>query len=152
MSVTFQVDPGFYDHPRTAGMTDAAFSLWVRAGSYSAAHRTAGHIPRAVLTGVLNSNTVVADELVERGLWRRCAGGHVFERIGWFIGSENWRPWIPMWLRRLVMERDGHQCVECGGTERLSLDHIDPWSKGGPDTEENLRVLCMPCNIAKGAR
>jgi 5-methylcytosine-specific restriction endonuclease McrA len=52
-------------------------------------------------------------------------------------------------LRELVMERDRHSCVLCGATEDLTLDHIHPWSKGGPDTYENLRVLCRPCNSRK---
>jgi len=55
-------------------------------------------------------------------------------------------------LRARVYERDGHACVRCGATDDLTLDHIYPWSKGGPDTYENLRVLCRPCNSSKGAR
>ena len=29
----------------------------------------------------------------------------------------------------------------------LHLDHIVPWSAGGPDTSENLRLLCEPHNL-----
>jgi hypothetical protein len=78
MPVRFQVDPDFYDHPKTAGMSDAAFSLWVRAGSYSAAKLTDGFIAETVLVHTLRSDTQVADELVERGLWRRRRGGYAF--------------------------------------------------------------------------
>lgn len=78
MPVRFQVDPDFYDHPKTAGMSDAAFSLWVRAGSFSAAKLTDGFVAEAVLVHTLRSDTRVADELVERGLWRRRRGGYVF--------------------------------------------------------------------------
>lgn len=78
MPVRFQVDPDFYDHPKTAGMSDAAFSLWVRAGSFSAAKLTDGFIAETVLVHTLQSDTPVADELVERGLWRRRRGGYVF--------------------------------------------------------------------------
>lgn len=59
---------------------------------------------------------------------------------------------IPAALRRRVMERDEHTCQECGATDDLSIDHIVPSSRGGPETEENLRVLCRPCNSRKGAR
>lgn len=48
------------------------------------------------------------------------------------------------------MERDGHACVFCGATDQLSLDHIVRYRDGGPDTVENLRVLCMPCNLERG--
>jgi hypothetical protein len=58
---------------------------------------------------------------------------------------------IPMAVRRTVFERDGRTCRFCGATQRPELDHIQPWSHGGPDTVENLRVLCKPCNIRRGA-
>lgn len=59
---------------------------------------------------------------------------------------------IPEQTRRAVFERDNHTCQKCGATEDLSLDHIHPWSIGGPDTEDNLQVLCRPCNSRKGDR
>lgn len=59
---------------------------------------------------------------------------------------------IPKAVRRAVFERDGAECQECSSTENLSLDHIIPWSLNGPDTVENLRVLCRSCNSRKGAR
>lgn len=59
---------------------------------------------------------------------------------------------IPSALRRAVYERDGYACLHCGATDRLSLDHIHPWSRGGEDTLENLQTLCRPCNSRKGAR
>lgn len=62
------------------------------------------------------------------------------------------RPPIPASLRREVYARDGYACLHCGATEHLSLDHIHPWSLGGPDTLENLQTLCKPCNSRKGTR
>lgn len=55
-------------------------------------------------------------------------------------------------VRDFVFDRDGHACRLCGATDDLTLDHIHPWSLGGPDTEANLRVLCRPCNSSKGDR
>jgi 5-methylcytosine-specific restriction endonuclease McrA len=62
------------------------------------------------------------------------------------------RPAIPAQVRVAVFARDGRACVECRAGHDLTLDHIFPWSLGGPDTVENLRVLCRPCNSSKGAR
>ena len=62
------------------------------------------------------------------------------------------RPAIPHEVSRAVYARDGRRCVECGSRNDLTLDHIQPYSKGGPDTVENLRVMCRPCNSKRGAR
>jgi len=67
-------------------------------------------------------------------------------------GSPRSRPPIPKAVRAAVLDRDGHQCQHCGATEKLSMDHIYPWSLGGPDTIDNLQTLCRPCNSRKGAR
>ncbi len=58
---------------------------------------------------------------------------------------------IPMAVRRAVYERDSYCCVECGTLTGLSLDHIVPVSSGGDSSAENLRTLCLPCNLKKGA-
>lgn len=55
-------------------------------------------------------------------------------------------------IRASVYARDHHRCVTCGATDRLSLDHIVPWSAGGSDKPDNLRTLCIPCNSRKGVR
>ena len=54
--------------------------------------------------------------------------------------------------RRNLLRRDGHACQYCGATERLTLDHVLPKSRGGPDTWENLVAACVPCNNRKGSR
>lgn len=33
----------------------------------------------------------------------------------------------------------------------MTRDHIIPLSKGGPDTLDNLQIMCYDCNIEKGA-
>ena len=56
-------------------------------------------------------------------------------------------------LRQAVFERDGRVCRTCGSTDGpFHLDHIFPFSKGGPTNERNLQVLCASCNLSKGAR
>jgi 5-methylcytosine-specific restriction endonuclease McrA len=57
-----------------------------------------------------------------------------------------------------VLRRDGFKCVLCGrspATEvgcRLQVDHLEPFSKGGKTTIENLRTLCERCNLGKSAK
>jgi hypothetical protein len=80
MVVRFQVDPDFYDHPKSIGMTDAATALWVRAGSYSAAKLLDGFIAEHVLSTLSRSPEDASAELVARGLWRRVKGGFKFHQ------------------------------------------------------------------------
>lgn len=55
-------------------------------------------------------------------------------------------------LRQEIFERDGYTCVNCGSTEKesLEIDHIMPISKGGKTEPSNLQTLCRNCNIRKG--
>ncbi len=46
-----------------------------------------------------------------------------------------------------------YKCKICNKyfyTEELSMDHVDPWSKGGRTVLSNAQLLCRPCNIKKG--
>jgi 5-methylcytosine-specific restriction endonuclease McrA len=65
-------------------------------------------------------------------------------------------------LRREVIARYGTICYLCGQPvcadlphrhpQSLTLDHVVPWSAGGLDTPENLRVAHMICNVEKSDR
>ncbi len=62
---------------------------------------------------------------------------------------------IPSWVKAEVWERSGGLCQECDKTVdrgEIHFDHFVPFSRGGPSTVENLRVLCAPCNLSKGAK
>ncbi len=62
---------------------------------------------------------------------------------------------IPDDVKRAVWARDGGRCVKCGAHGRgayLEYDHDIPHSKGGANTEKNVRLLCRGCNLAKGDR
>lgn len=54
--------------------------------------------------------------------------------------------------RRALFARDGHRCVYCGSSGRLTLDHVVPRSRGGDSVWENVVTSCAPCNLRKGNR
>lgn len=58
---------------------------------------------------------------------------------------------IPRELRRVVFERDGGKCAECGSNFDLQYDHVIPVALGGATTVKNLQLLCGECNRRKGA-
>lgn len=100
-----------------------------------------------------------ADLLILAGLFAERADGE-FEPLRvdakgrplWRPEPRSSRPAIPRAVRDAVFQRDGRRCGECEATDDLTLDHVHPWSLGGVDTVDNLRVLCRPCNSRKGAR
>jgi len=61
----------------------------------------------------------------------------------------NWR------LRAQVLIRDNCICQMCGASPAkdpsvvLHADHVKPWSKGGETVIDNLRTLCLKCNVGK---
>lgn len=155
------VSTKFHSHPAVMLASMEAIGMWTRCGSWSAKHTTDGRIPRAVAHSLGTESG--AQELVKAGLWRRVKGAYQMVREVpaargckpielWRIRRDDQRDHIPVEIRRAVMARDRHACVDCGAVDDLTLDHIHPWSLGGPDTVENLRVLCRPCNSRKGAR
>lgn len=53
-------------------------------------------------------------------------------------------------VKRVVWERCGGRCVECGSDALLEFDHVIPLAMGGANTERNLQLLCAECNRTKG--
>ena len=78
---------------------------------------------------------------------------------GWYawhwardIDPEGGRGGIPALVRAAVLKRDGYVCQLCFDYVKpadVHLDHIAPYSHGGPDTVGNLRSRC---NMRRGAR
>lgn len=80
--------------------------------------------------------------VIDAGLW---ASGerHPIVRVGD-------RAEIPHHVRAAVWYRDRGRCRLCDGRSQVAgpwhLDHIKPWSAGGSDSTDNLRVLCEKHN------
>ena len=58
-------------------------------------------------------------------------------------------------LRRRNFQRDGYRCRVCVrrfGPDRLTADHIIPYSLGGSTVEGNLQTLCRRCNGRKSSK
>jgi len=65
----------------------------------------------------------------------------------------NKKDYIPLNLRRRVIERDGLHCVYCDEDltdKEVHMDHVIPESQGGETSYANLQVTCRKCNLAKG--
>lgn len=59
---------------------------------------------------------------------------------------------IPREVMLKVVRRDNYICQECHKLvpdNEIEFDHVIPFSKGGPTTVDNLRLLCRSCNREK---
>lgn len=160
--------PDMHDDPRirkAAHMSHEAVWLWFECLCWRSQQRGAMGDPHEFLPAVVAKHFLGRKKkplkaLLDSGLWekapkRRGRSGYRMAGQGklWRLSAPTQRrPAIPDAIRLRVYERDGHQCVTCGTGENLTLDHIYPWSLGGPDTYENLQAMCRSCNSRKGAR
>ncbi|WP_144760118.1 HNH endonuclease [Curtobacterium sp. 9128] len=53
--------------------------------------------------------------------------------------------------RRGVLRRDANRCAYCD-RHATTIDHVQPKSRGGEDSWENLVACCLACNNKKGDR
>ena len=73
----FKVDDTVWCHPKFLMLSDAAQSLWLRAGAWSAQTLTDGDVPSIAMT-LLRGTDDAAEELVASGLWERADDGYRF--------------------------------------------------------------------------
>lgn len=66
------------------------------------------------------------------------------KRIGFGAAK---RTHIPLRIRRAVLAAGC--CATCVATDRLTIDHKKPYSRGGTDDISNLQCLCFNCNLLK---
>lgn len=55
-----------------------------------------------------------------------------------------------VYSKKVVFIRDGHTCAYCGSTDKLTIDHVNPRTKGGKTSYENVVACCWDCNNKKG--
>ncbi len=57
--------------------------------------------------------------------------------------------------RRNIFKRDRYMCQYCGerpGSDALTIDHVQPRSRGGTSTWDNCVLACFDCNGRKANR
>lgn len=142
--------------PASAMAGLSAIGGWALAASWTLATGEPGLVPVDAEKSFCSAKDRRA--LVASGLWEPEFGGSWMSTgdhpywANWAIVRDDDRAPIDPALREFIYARDGYRCLECGTPDDLSLDHIIPWSIGGPDTEDNLQTLCRPHNSSKGAR
>lgn len=55
-----------------------------------------------------------------------------------------------MLTRQNIFRRDAYTCQYCGTHDDLTLDHVQPKSRGGRSSWDNLTTACKRCNSRKG--
>ena len=73
----FKVDDGFWSHPKFFDVSDAAITLWVKAGSYSSQHLTDGFVEHKTIR-MIHCDPAAAAVLVDAGVWFEVEGGYQF--------------------------------------------------------------------------
>ncbi|GEM_PF-480050 len=55
--------------------------------------------------------------------------------------------------KKRLIAKYGYHCCWCGNrfpSEELTLEHLQPSSRGGSNSLENLRLACFSCNNSRG--
>ncbi len=56
-------------------------------------------------------------------------------------------------IREYVKEKEYQtECIFCGATTNLTLEHLLPQKYNGPNVEKNLVWICKSCNSKKGSK
>ena len=114
----FQVDDGFWCHPKVIALPAAELALWVRAGSWCSQQLTDGRVPTGTLR-MLGGRTRDADGLVKAGLW-------VVDVDGW-----RFHDWARYQLTREQVEQ----------RRAAAAERVRKWrDKRGDDTAGNGRT------------
>lgn len=77
-------------------------------------------------------------EVGQAGVQRRLA--RLANAPGAGVGTADWRR---------IRHEHGGRCAYCARPMRLSMDHIEPLSRGGAHDPENIVAACTSCNSSK---
>jgi hypothetical protein len=61
----------------------------------------------------------------------------------------HWSSTIREWIKE---HEKPDECIYCGSTGNLTIEHILPRSCGGPDISDNAIQVCKKCNSSKGGK
>ena len=50
---------------------------------------------------------------------------------------------------KAICKHYGNKCLKCGKKGKMTIDHINPLSKGGNNIASNIQPLCHSCNSGK---
>lgn len=147
----------FHEHPVTEAIWErspAALGLYVRMASYCAKHKTGGLFAGHIAASEGTDLEQLVQVLIELGVVERIADG--LQLSNFHAPARRRRERLRDAVRTFVIARDGRTCRLCGSEigpeERLHVDHVIPWSKGGTHDPSNLQVAHATCNLKKGAR
>jgi len=64
-------------------------------------------------------------------------------------GDIKWSTAIREWLKE---KEKPNECIYCGSKNNLSVEHILPKCRNGPDCADNAILACRGCNSSKGEK
>ena len=86
-------------------------------------------------------------------------GENRYNRLHYWIGRNFRHKYLAGTMKMRPLHDDertkmqhGTTCCYCGRDAKLSLDHLIPRLRGGPDAADNITYACRSCNSSKGAK
>jgi len=166
------LNDNFFDHPTTRELQfPEPILLHIAAMSYCEYTDSRGFLDLSALRVVIGmvgnerwhiSKAKAIKRLVKVGWWVESEEGYLIPPTDLFkytrrsLGKNNPTRSKFKAIRKGVFEYlsnlYGSECVYCGATEDLTVDHIKPIFKGGTNSIDNLQILCRRCNCRKHVR
>ncbi len=94
----------------------------------------------------LDDGTPIHDTVVERIAPASFIRALIHDADGKPIDASNRRRHPTARQKRVVSERCGHQCVDCGRRQLLQYDHTPPFERTGHTVTDELTLRCAPCH------